>query len=73
MPSHTGSPRRHQALIRRQESRNEGKSQARTFTGGSTGKTRQDRVNSFRLASLNNSSGLWDIGDFSVVWYLILG
>lgn len=36
-------------------------------------KTRQDRVNSFRLASLNNFNGLWGIGAVSVVWYLILG
>lgn len=49
-------------VVRRQKTgRNEGKVLARACIGVSTGKTRQDRVNSLGLASLNRSSGLWGI------------
>ena len=50
-------------VVRSQKTdRSEGKVSARACIGVSMGKTRQDRVNSLGLASLNHSSGLWGIG-----------
>ena len=53
--------RRHQGS-QEAEDRREEKALARAFIGVSTGKARQGRVNSFKLASLNNPGGLWTIG-----------
>lgn len=44
------------------EDRREGKLEARALFGVSLGKARRGRVDSLRLASLNNSGGLWAIG-----------
>ena len=46
-------------------SRRERKTETITLTVFSMGKEKEDRSNSLRLASLNNSSRLWEIGTVS--------
>lgn len=45
----------------------QGAAEATAFIGISWGKTRHDRVNSFALAGLSYSGGLWGIGAVTIL------